>query len=232
MGIPLACSLLLSLAFAGHSFAQSMYRCVGKHGEPTFSDRRCMDPPRRVQPADAAHPQSTPVPGYRTCLAEPVDLRDAVAAALQRDERLRLSGLLLWSSPLADQNLRRLLEIAGQPLRELTLEWRDGAHPVLVIHSTADPHGVPRARQTVFHMHPSRGCWWLVEGPHQGVGQPWPARWREPKSSMATAPPWGRGASDTSQPYSSHNRRTMARPSPAPLPPASPRTPRVNNRSA
>ena len=56
---------------------------------------------------------------------------------------------------------------------------------------------------------------------------------RNLKSSVATAPPCGRGASETRQSYSSHSRRTMARPSPAPLPVApSPRTPRSKSFSA
>jgi len=41
---------------------------------------------------------------------------------------------------------------------------------------------------------------------------------RVQKISVATAPPPSRGAKLTFQPYNSHRRTTMARPSPAPFP--------------
>lgn len=144
--------------------AQPMHRCVGKHGEPTFSDKRCSDWSMRQRRPQLQTPETAPVDAYQTCLRKPGELRDALAAALQLDQRVRLSGLLLWSSPLAGPGLQRLHGLAGETVHDLQLDLDDDGQPAIVIHSTTDPRGVPRASQTVFHLRAQRGCWWLTGG--------------------------------------------------------------------
>lgn len=143
---------------------QQMHRCVGKHGEPTFSDKRCNDPSFAALHRRSASPGTTPADAYQTCLTQPEDLRDALTAALQNDQRVRLSGLLLWSSGSAGQGLQRLAGLAGEVLQALHLDVDDEAQPVIVVDSIIDPRGVPRARQTLFRMRAYRGCWWLTGG--------------------------------------------------------------------
>lgn len=163
MGKLMQCSLL-AVILAAPALAQPMHRCVGKHGEPTFSDKRCSDPSMTQRRPQARPPGSVPADAYQTCLRRPEELRDALTAALQLDQRVRLSGLLLWSSGMAGQGLQRLYGLAGGTVHDLQLELDDDGQPAIVIHSTAYPRGVPRATQAVFHLRAHRGCWWLTGG--------------------------------------------------------------------
>lgn len=157
----LRCLLLLALVLAGPALAQPMHRCVGEHGEPTFSDKRCGHP-SATQKRSRAPLHGNANPGsYQTCLTRPADLRDALAAALQRDQRVRMSGLLLWSSGAAGPGMQRLQGLANHAVHDLQLHWDEDGQPTIVVDSTANPQGVPRAERAVFRLLTSRGCWWL-----------------------------------------------------------------------
>lgn len=175
--------LAVWLATFGTAFAQDaqVHRCIGSHGEPTFTDQPCAvsipsEPAGISLDARVAAPAST-----QTCPISPEDLRTRVAAAFASRDAVSLSGLFLWgghSRGSASASLRDLSTLLGEPLISIDIE-ADGIEAstqsdsgsrathdpppvhVLVIRSGREMDRVPREAVTRYAMTARQGCWWL-----------------------------------------------------------------------
>lgn len=105
---------------------ETVHRCIGEHGEISFSGARCAG-------ASASPSESTTVksigdrPGgaASTCPASPDALRDLVAAAFARRDANLLAGAMRWdgvSGGAARERMRELSDLTQQPLLGIDLD--------------------------------------------------------------------------------------------------------------
>jgi hypothetical protein len=83
--------------FAAHA-QTAVYRCIGEHGEISFSSTRCAGASAAAAPSSDA-PSTIAPEGARaksTCLASAEALRDVVAEAFSRRDANALAGVMRW----------------------------------------------------------------------------------------------------------------------------------------
>ena len=123
------------LAVAPVAFAEPahIYRCIGEHGEISFSATRCADAAEIVLPDEAAPSRSrarapSALESARTkdtCPASPEALRDVIAEAFARRDANTLAGVMRWDgvgSGAATSRMRELADLTAQPLLGIDID--------------------------------------------------------------------------------------------------------------
>lgn len=166
---PAAVAALL-LATAAH--AQALHRCIGAHGEPTFTDQPCSAALQtEIQPAHAqAHSGLTDA----SCARTEAELADSVRAAFASGDSIRLSGLVLWNGYPGRSSsgiLRQLATLVREPLMDVEVVLAgtaeaDETHDEMgqqemLVRTGRSLDRVPRVAETRFALTRSHGCWWL-----------------------------------------------------------------------
>jgi hypothetical protein len=120
--------LLLCLLPLGSAWAQDIHRCVGKDGNPVFTDRVCTDvdatpfvpaPTSSVQQA----PSESLAPPAILCAMDRKLLKQAVVEAFANRDPNRMAGLMLWGGDgrqavVAD--IRAMGHLMERPLVDVT----------------------------------------------------------------------------------------------------------------
>jgi hypothetical protein len=175
-------ALFVCIAFLAPTVAradgQLVHRCIGVHGEISFSGLPCAQAGATdAPPSSAAATASTDVRGAvaDTCPASADALRDLVASAFARRDANTLAGVMRWDGvggAEARSRMRELAELTRRPL--LGVDFGEGAAP-------ADDAGVDpsaAAAETTwltvrtgtleggpgdqtFRVVPEGGCYWL-----------------------------------------------------------------------
>jgi hypothetical protein len=163
----------------------TVYRCIGEHGEISFSSTPCTgasaaapsnpDAPSAIAP-EGAHAKNT-------CPASAEALRDVVAEAFARRDPNTLAGVMRWDgvgSGAATSRMRELADLTARPLLGIDLDagydmprndpfadpdepapvraHRDAGDAMLVVHTGSLEGG---ASEHEFHLTPAGGCYWL-----------------------------------------------------------------------
>jgi len=164
----------------------TVYRCIGEHGEISFSSTRCAG-----ASAPSSDAPSTIAPeGSRaksTCPASAEALRDVVAEAFSRRDANTLAGVMRWDgvgSGAATSRMRELADLTARPLLGIDIDAgydarpqrdprddayfqpdesapaprRDSDDALLVIHTGSLDGG---ASEHEFRLTPAGGCYWL-----------------------------------------------------------------------
>jgi hypothetical protein len=162
-----------------------VYRCIGEHGEISFSSARCAGASAATR-SDSNAPAAIAPEGARaknTCPATADALRDIVAEAFARRDANTLAGVMRWDGVGSGAATARMLELADlthRPLLGIDLDGtadatRDGTYPApdeparaqtphdtsdatLVIHTGSLDGG---ASEHEFRLMPAGGCYWL-----------------------------------------------------------------------
>ncbi len=164
-----------------------VYRCIGEHGEISFSSTRCAGA-SAATPSDPNAPTTIAPAGARTrntCPASAEALRDVVAEAFARRDANALAGVMRWEgvgSGAASSRMRELADLTARPLLGIDLDAgydarardddsgfqpdepapaqhrRDGDDAMLVVHTGSLEGG---ASDHEFRLTPAGGCYWL-----------------------------------------------------------------------
>jgi hypothetical protein len=154
---------------------QNVHRCIGEHGEISFSGTPCAGGPTGIQPASS--PTTSPSsPGERrsvapTCPASTGALRDVIAEAFARRDANTIAGVMRWDGvggAAARERMRELAELTGHPLLGIDLDdggaAADSAESqppqatLLTVHIGSLEGG---ASEHEFRLMPVGGCYWL-----------------------------------------------------------------------
>src|SRR5215813_2510134 len=98
----------------------TVYRCIGEHGEISFSSTRCAGA-SAAAPANSDAPSTIAPEGSRarnTCPASAEALRDVVAEAFARRDANTLAGVMRWDgvgSGAATSRMRELADLTARP---------------------------------------------------------------------------------------------------------------------
>lgn len=179
--LPKTLSLLALLTLAPLAHAQ-VYRCIGAHGEPVYSDRPCGTPAPASSLAGAARNDAL----AGVCAASPQALRDAIVGAFSSHDVNKLAGLILWQG--ADQasavaSLRTLSAWLEQPLAGIAIAYATGPPTVAAAPVAATSSGQAQSSPGFVAQAPTgfeistggvdgskrdfgvieiAGCWWLT----------------------------------------------------------------------
>jgi hypothetical protein len=171
------------------AFAQTaVYRCIGEHGEISFSSTRCAG---AAAPSNPEAPTTIAPEGARaknTCPASAEALRDVVAEAFARRDANTLAGVMRWDgvgSGAASSRRRAPADLTARPLLGIDIDAgydarprgdprddpylqpdepaparprRDADDALLVVHTGSLDGG---ASEHEFHLTPAGGCYWL-----------------------------------------------------------------------
>lgn len=168
-GRVLASIVLLGLSAHACAEGQVVHRCVGVHGEVSFTAAPCGEASLTTSPEST----STSSPGASgptaMCPASEDALRDIVAAAFDRHDANGLAGILRWDGVgggAARSRLRDLADLAARPLLGIDIETGVGGAPdepvpaaVLAIHIDERDGGGGEERD--FAIVFEGGCYWL-----------------------------------------------------------------------
>jgi hypothetical protein len=160
----------------------AVYRCIGEHGEISFSGTRCTGASAAI-PSDPNAPTAIAPEGARaknTCPATAEALRDVVAEAFARRDANTLAGVMRWDgvgSGAAISRMRELADLTARPLLGIDVDTasrseptsdpdesaprnarRDSDDAMLIVH-TGSLDGGPSEHE--FRLMPEGGCYWL-----------------------------------------------------------------------
>lgn len=168
------------LAHAQH--AQSVFRCIGAHGEPVFSGQPCGTP--ASQPGQTANAQAGAFGGV--CAASPRELEQDIAQAFATRDVNRLAGLILWrgmDQAAARATLHGLSMWLKQPLAGIAVDYPNGPPLASAEPPPLEPTGTPTTAPgtsaqppvgfevstgggdgstRAFGVTEFGGCWWLT----------------------------------------------------------------------
>jgi uncharacterized protein DUF4124 len=178
----------LSIAPCAADAQTAVYRCIGEHGEISFSSTRCAGASAPV-PASSEAPSTIAPEASRaksTCPASAEALRDVVAEAFSRRDANTLAGVMRWDgvgSGAATSRMRELADLTARPLLGIDLDSgydarprdprddayfqpdepaaaprRDTDEAMLVVHTGSLDGG---ASEHEFRLTPAGGCYWL-----------------------------------------------------------------------
>jgi hypothetical protein len=173
--------LLLGVAIvappAAHAEGQTVHRCIGEHGEISFSGTPCAGastPAESAASASASASSSIAIgraSPARTCPASEDALRDLIAEAFTRRDANALAGVMRWDGvggAAASQRMRELAELTQRPLLGIDIDrGTNEAIPrtpppdesaTLTVHTGGLDGG---ASEYAFRLMPSGGCYWL-----------------------------------------------------------------------
>lgn len=154
---------------------QNVHRCIGEHGEISFSGTPCGGASSGIQPASSST-TSPSSPGARpivapTCPASADALRDVIAEAFARRDANTIAGVMRWDGvggAAARERMRELAELTGHPLLGIDIDnggtTGDSAEvqtpeaTMLTVHIGGLEGG---ASEHAFRLTPSGGCYWL-----------------------------------------------------------------------
>lgn len=182
MRAALLCLMLAIAAPCAFARTGTVHRCIGEHGEISFSDAPCAG-------AAASSPVSAPAAispdGGRakdTCPASAEALRDVVADAFTRRDANTLAGIMRWDGvggAAAAERMRELADLTGRPLLGIELGAADDAGADTDARpATNEPAPEPArpeggflvvrigslaggAGEHEFRLTPAGGCYWL-----------------------------------------------------------------------
>ena len=187
LGVIVVVAMSLAIAHPARAQGQTVHRCLGEHGEISFSDTPCGG---AIAPAPARATASAPLrlEGARAAPTCPVSgnaLRDVVATAFAERNPNPLAGVMRWDGvggAAARSRMRELAALTQRPL--IGIDIQDGVSPAEARIVRDDGHG-PReidaiasppadalltirtgsleggAGEHEFRVAPSRGCYWL-----------------------------------------------------------------------
>ncbi|MET0230237.1 MAG: DUF4124 domain-containing protein [Rhodanobacteraceae bacterium] len=157
----------------------AVYRCIGEHGEISFSSTRCVGASAPVA-LDPNAPAMLAPEGSRAKITCPVTaeaVRDVVAEAFARRDANTLAGVMRWDgvgSGAAISRMRELADLTARPLLGIDIDAGNDARPrndpdepaparasddgLLVVH-TGSLDGGPSEHE--FRLTPAGGCYWL-----------------------------------------------------------------------
>jgi hypothetical protein len=178
----------LAIAPCAADAQTAVYRCIGEHGEISFSSTRCAGASATTPPNSDA-PSTIAPEGSRaksTCPASAEALRDVVAEAFSRRDANTLAGVMRWDgvgSGAATSRMRELADLTARPLLGIDLDAGYDARPrgdprddpyfqpdepaaprrntddaMLVVHTGSLDGG---ASEHEFRLTPAGGCYWL-----------------------------------------------------------------------
>lgn len=161
----------------------TVHRCIGEHGEISFSSARCAG---AAAPSSADAPVAIAPEGARaknTCPASAEALRDVVAEAFSRRDANALAGVMRWDgvgSGAATSRMRELADLTARPLLGIDIDGgfarardevytdsdepapapprRDSDEAMFVVHTGSLDGG---ASEHEFRLTPAGGCYWL-----------------------------------------------------------------------
>jgi hypothetical protein len=163
----------------------TVYRCIGEHGEISFSSTRCAGA-SATSPPNADAPSAIAPEGAHaknTCPATAEALRDVVAEAFARRDANTLAGVMRWDgvgSGAATSRMRELADLTARPLLGIDIDAgyaarhddayaepdepapaparRAAGDALLVVHTGSLDGG---ASEREFRLTPAGGCFWL-----------------------------------------------------------------------
>ena len=164
----------------------SVYRCIGEHGEISFSSTRCAGA-SAAMPSDPNAPATIAPEGSRaknTCPASAEAVRDVVAEAFARRDANTLAGVMRWDgvgSGAATSRMRELADLTARPLLGIDIDAGYDARPRDDTYDAPDEPAPARARRDTddamlvvhtgsldggpseheFRLTPAGGCYWL-----------------------------------------------------------------------
>jgi len=167
----------------------TVYRCIGEHGEISFSGTRCASA-SALAPPNTGAPSAIAPEGARaksTCPASAEALRDVVAEAFSRRDANTLAGVMRWDgvgSGAATSRMRELADLTARPLLGIDIDAGYDARPqrdprddayfqpdesapaprrdsddALLVIHTGSLDG--GASEHEFRLTPAGGCYWL-----------------------------------------------------------------------
>ena len=159
--------------FAG---SETIHRCIGEHGEISFSDAPCTGASAPIASPSASTSNPSTIAGVRdtpkqTCPASEEALRTVIADAFARRDANTLAGVMRWDGvggAAARERMRELADLTGRPLIGIDI---DGARADEPAASDAPSEGTlltvrtgsleAGASQHEFRLMPAAGCYWL-----------------------------------------------------------------------
>lgn len=173
--VRLALTIIVSVVpCAAAADGQNVHRCIGEHGEISFSGAPCaianaLEPSRILpgSPVRAADRAST----AQTCPVSADALRDVIADAFARRDANTIAGVMRWdgvSGRAARERMSELAELTGHPLLGIDIDGRDGenaageaqpAQGALLTVRIGSIEGGAGTRE--FRLTPAGGCYWL-----------------------------------------------------------------------
>jgi hypothetical protein len=171
----------LAFAFAALSpcvaaaAGQNVHRCIGEHGEISFSGTPCGGatiPVAGSAPATQLSPGEHPI-AASTCPASADALRDVIAQAFARRDANTIAGVMRWDGvggASARARMHELADLTGRPLLGIDIDnAADGNDnspesprpqaTSLTVHIGSLEGG---ASEHEFRLTPSGGCLWLA----------------------------------------------------------------------
>lgn len=154
---------------------QNVHRCIGEHGEISFSGTPCNGSPSGIQPASSSTtssslPRARPIVAT-TCPGSADALRDVIAQAFARRDANTIAGVMRWDGvggAAARERMRELAELTGHPLLGIDIddagtsgdsaESQPPQATLLTVHIGSLEGG---ASEHEFRLMPAGGCYWL-----------------------------------------------------------------------
>jgi hypothetical protein len=172
--VPLFLAFAIVAPCAAHAEGQTVHRCIGEHGEISFSGLPCAAASAPAVSVSSSGPSSIAgdrTSAMRTCPASEDALRTLIADAFTRRDANALAGVMRWNGvggAAARQRMRELSEMTERPLLGIDIDRGTGetaagdasaAEPaMLTVHTGSLAGG---AGEYAFRLMPSGGCYWL-----------------------------------------------------------------------
>jgi hypothetical protein len=164
----------IALPCVAHAEGQTVHRCIGEHGEISFSGLPCVGAsmsPAPMSLSGSFSPTADRAIPTRTCPASEDALRDLIADAFTRRDANALAGVMRWDGVgggAARERMRELAELTQRPLLGIDIDRGAGeataeAVPagesaMLTVHTSSLAGG---ASEYAFRLMPAGGCYWL-----------------------------------------------------------------------
>jgi hypothetical protein len=174
---------LIALVFASascavHSDSQTVHRCIGEHGEISFSGLPCagvsagMIPPAQAGSTSPRTTGGASAGTHDTCPASADALRDVIAEAFARRDANTLAGVMRWDGvgrAAVPSRMRELAELTQRPLVGIDVggavieaSVADAPPPapdtLMIVHTGSLDGG---ASEHEFRVTTAGGCFWL-----------------------------------------------------------------------
>lgn len=154
---------------------QNVHRCIGEHGEISFSGTPCGSAnAQQIAGSSAASPVlgSDRASSAPTCPASADALRDVIAEAFARRDANTIAGVMRWDGvggAAARERMRELAELTGHPLLGIVSgSGTDGEPHSDELQLTQTTSLTVRigslvggASEHEFRLTPAAGCYWL-----------------------------------------------------------------------
>jgi hypothetical protein len=156
--------------YAAHAEGQNVHRCIGEHGEISFSGAPCAASASVLSGSGApARSADRGIAAPTTCAASADALRDVIADAFARRDANTIAGVMRWDGvggAAARERMRELVDLTGRPL--LGIDIDNGAVGESAPGETEAAQLTVRmgsleggASEHAFRLMPSGGCYWL-----------------------------------------------------------------------